>query len=43
MAWCASVSSATTSKGDNVYILRGSTLTSSKSFVINWYGVGTWK
>lgn len=43
MAWCASVSSATTSRGDNVYILRGSTLTSSKTFVVNWYGVGTWK
>lgn len=42
MAWVASASAATTTKTDDFYLLRGAALTSSKSFQINHYGVGTW-
>ena len=43
MAFLGMLSAATTTHANNVYLLRGQSLSSSKAFTIDWYGVGTWK
>lgn len=43
MAWIAPQRVATTTNAPDFYLMRGASLTSSKSFRIHHYGVGTWQ
>lgn len=42
MAWIAPQRVATTTNAPDFYLMRGASLTSSKSFRVHHYGVGTW-